>query len=147
VEVRTIRWHELWPRADALGKAHHLERGFPENEYAVDGLEMQAMDLAGRLLIVALFAPAPSAPLEGYLIWYLAPQFGAKGVLLGNMGPWYVQPARRGGRVARVMWDHSLAELRLRGVHRIMAHSKPAGAAWLRRSGAEPYELHWLMEL
>lgn len=107
-----------------------------------------ASDAQGELFLVIL---RDAGKLAGYFIGFVAPALHYSTCLTCIMDIFYVKPDERGASAGKVLFDFVEAELKRRGVQRIVVNSKNHfPAAWMfDRRGYEPIEtIHslWLGE-
>ena len=154
VVIRKATWHEVWPAAEPLMRAHWEELRAGSGPLAAQPFEVdvplaQAMDGAGILVISAAW---DGPRLVGYCFWYRSTLLEAKGVSVASHGPWYVAEPYRNTTVGLRLYRHSKKQLEELGVCFALPHHWELGGGerlgeMYRRDGAVPLETVWIERL
>ena len=138
--ISTEPFGSIFPECVPLAERHYAEVGDsdPLRPLIVDADQMHSLSLSGLMIIVTARA---NSDLIGYFTWSIYNDPESRGLRSADQGAWYLAPGH--WRVARRMFDRSVAELRLLGVKMIYPHHRLTGrgeglAKEFLRRGAEP---------
>lgn len=125
-EIIPLHYEELAMNKDKVPLSPRWDR-YVEQEYA------------GALFFVAL---RDAGRLAGYFIGFIAPGLHYSTCLTCIQDIFYVKPDERGAAAGKILFDFVEAELKRRGVQRLITNSKNHfPAAWMfDRRGYEPIE-------
>lgn len=125
LSIREEPWSSVWPDAKLLALLHarEVEAGVePRRWHAVDEIIMERM---AELGVLRTWVARGAQGLVGYLVWQVTLDAEAKGLLIAQMGPWYVLPHQP--RVAFELFDASIAGLKALGVQLVLPHHRTQG--------------------
>ena len=123
--IRQESWAQLWRDAAPLAEAHYLEVDGgvePRRKMKVDTEQMALADLSGHLKI---WTARNSGGLLGYILWTVGYDPESKGLLVAQMGPWFVLEGHAG--IGARLFDVSLAGLKALGVQCCYPHHRLQG--------------------
>lgn len=134
-----------------LARAHMAEVGDladPRRPAKLNDLLMGNLSRSGLLRIITARV---DGLLLGYLLWTIMPDVESQGLLIADMGPWYVAPDAP-NTVALRLWRRGLTELRLAGVSLAHPHNRLAGRGarlgkLFARLGGQPEKQTWSLWL
>ncbi len=141
VVVAVEPWGSLWPEFNELAKKHWTEVEVDTDkrrEMKADAALLAKLQASNSLLCVTA---RQDGRLIGYLTWTLSPDPESAGLTIGDQGAWYVEEGH--ARVARRMYDRSIAEMKRVGVKCIYPHHRLNGRGhslgkFFTRLGAVP---------
>lgn len=142
-------WREpfaaIWPEVQELGQQHfnEVDGGVePRRKFALDAPVLHAMSKSGVLVILTARL---ERRLAGYFTWNVLPDVESAGLLVGYQGAWFVAPTAP-NKTARMLWDRSMAELKLLGVQCVFPHHRLQGRGanlgkFFTRKGAKAVQM------
>lgn len=126
VQIAMESWAKLWPDAAPLAELHfsEVDGGVePRRRMRVDTEQLALACLAGPLKI---WAARRERKLLGYVLWTVQLDPEAKGLVIAQMGPWFVVEGEEKGLGAR-LFKESLAGLKSMGVQCCFPHHRMQG--------------------
>lgn len=146
IELEEPRWGEIKAEVMPLAEQHYQEVDGgvePKRKFLIDDTVMEQMDKAGLLKIIVARV---DGFLAGYISWTVTYDPESKGLLIANMGPWFVLPEYAKNSLGHKMMDKSLSLLRDLGVQMIYPHHRLQGrgsdlGAYFLRLGAKPIQM------
>lgn len=117
--------YKLWAEMKPLAEAHFAEVDGgvePRREFRLDTNLMQLIADGGSLKTIIA---RQDGRLVGYYTWNIMPDVESAGLLIAQQGAWYVEPGHP--RLAAMMWDRAVYELRSMGVKCIFPHHRMQG--------------------
>lgn len=150
VEIALEPWDKIGSEFLALGLRHFEEvDGGVEPKRKVNPVSdlFALMDAIGTQKI---WGARIDGELVGYLAWSIEPDAECGGVLIAKMGPWFVSPDCPDRRAALMLWNRSIAELRLMGVQCAYPHHRLQGRGanlgnFFKRQGAKEIQVTYSM--
>jgi hypothetical protein len=126
LEIWCEPFASVWPEVQELGQQHfdEVDGGVePKRRFALDAPALHDMSKRGILVILTARL---DGRLAGYFTWNVLPDVESAGLLVAYQGAWFVSPSAP-NKTARMLWDRSVAELKLAGVQNIFPHHRTQG--------------------
>lgn len=125
VSIQQESWAKLWQDAAPLAALHYdeVDGGVePRRQLRVDTEQMTLADLSGHLKI---WTARQNGELLGYILWTVGYDPESKGLLMAEMGPWFVLEGWAG--TGAKLFDQSLVGLKALGVRCCYPHHRLQG--------------------
>jgi len=120
---------DVWDELEALGRRHFYEvdghgADEPNRPYK---LSRKLLDAAERVGVLHIYTARVDGQLGAYCLWNVGEDAESEGLLIADMGPWYVAPEHRRLLLGAKVLKFSIKELKVKGVKNLYLHHRLHG--------------------
>lgn len=135
-------WGKFEPDCLSLGAEHFAETDTgvePRRPFKLDLPMMREISDTGFFRV---YSARKNGKLIGYIMWTIQNDPESEGLLIANMGPWFVSHEAGRFRVGERLFDESIADLKSLGVKNVFPHHRMQGRGaklgdFFKRKGAK----------
>lgn len=143
---------DFWADAAPLAETHYQEVNAGSRLHHPFLFDTELVAKLETLGSFRVYAARVNGVLAAYCTWSISPDVESRGVTLADQGGWYVSPNPTFKRLhlGRRVLEHSIADLKISGVHSLQFHHQLNGrgskaGSLLKRLGAEPLQHRYAM--